>query len=344
MNSSKFRFILDLHTSQSQVSIPITRGDTARVLYISLAEEGKAYTIVDGCLAKISIKRPGGTTLEFFCSIERNTTIVYDFNTDEHTRLTAQAEGIHDCQVELYDADGGVIGAPRFTMVVSERVINADDVILSEDDYTYVNAIMAKEAARQSAEEARATAETQRQDAETTRATNETERQTEESTRKTSEAGRQAAELIRSSAETGRRTSETMRGTAETNRQTAESERNTAEAAREAAEAEREKTLVEVVKDVAYLKGALQRITEVTLLASAWQGTEDPYSQVVEIEGVTEFTKVDLLPSVEQLAIFHDKDIAFVTENEDGVVTVYCIGDKPTRDYTMQVALKEVEV
>lgn len=83
-------------------------------------------------------------------------------------------------------------------------------------------------------------------------------------------------------------------------------------------------------------------ISEVTLLASAWEGDDDPYSQVLEIEDIKENTKVDLLPSVEQLAIFHDKDISFVTENEGGVVTVYAIGEKPTNDYTMQVALTEV--
>ena len=33
-----------------------------------------------------------------------------------------------------------------------------------------------------------------------------------------------------------------------------------------------------------------------------------------------------------------------MTENEDGVVTVYAIGDKPTQDYTMQAQITEVEV
>lgn len=86
------------------------------------------------------------------------------------------------------------------------------------------------------------------------------------------------------------------------------------------------------------------RIGEVTLLASAWKGTDSPYSQVVDIAGVTENSQVDLTPSVEQLVIFHQKDLAFVTENDDGVVTVYAIGDKPANDYTMQVTIKEVAV
>lgn len=86
------------------------------------------------------------------------------------------------------------------------------------------------------------------------------------------------------------------------------------------------------------------KIGTVTLLASAWAGTDNLHSQVVNIEGVTPYSKVDLLPSVEQLAIFQNKNVTFVTENEGGVVTVYAIGDKPTQNYTMQVQITEVLV
>lgn len=85
------------------------------------------------------------------------------------------------------------------------------------------------------------------------------------------------------------------------------------------------------------------RLANVTLLASAWAGTDNLHSQVVAIDGITEYSKVDLLPSIEQLAIFFNKNVSFVTENEDGVVTVYAIGDKPTLDYTMQAQVTEVK-
>ena len=85
-------------------------------------------------------------------------------------------------------------------------------------------------------------------------------------------------------------------------------------------------------------------LSSVNLLAASWVGADSLYSQVVTIDGTTKYSKVDLLPSVEQLAIFHNKDVAFVTENEDGVVTVYAIGDKPLLDYTMQVQITEVAV
>lgn len=85
-------------------------------------------------------------------------------------------------------------------------------------------------------------------------------------------------------------------------------------------------------------------IGEITLLASKWVGDGTLYHQVVEIDGVTENSQVDLTPSVEQLAIFYDKSIAFVAENEDGVVTVYAVGQKPENDYTIQVTITEVYV
>lgn len=84
------------------------------------------------------------------------------------------------------------------------------------------------------------------------------------------------------------------------------------------------------------------RVVDVNLYASAWVGSQSPYYQVVEVEGATRYSKVDLQPSVEQLDIFHDKDIAFSTENEEGVVTVFVVGDKPSIDYVIQATVTEV--
>lgn len=81
----------------------------------------------------------------------------------------------------------------------------------------------------------------------------------------------------------------------------------------------------------------------VTLLADAWEGEGEVYSQVVEVPGVTVHTKVDLQPTAEQLAEFHYKILAFVAENDGGVVTVYSVGDKPDGDHTVQITKTEVE-
>ena len=90
--------------------------------------------------------------------------------------------------------------------------------------------------------------------------------------------------------------------------------------------------------------GTSIRIADVTLLASAWEGSDRLWHQVVTIEGTTEYSQVDLTPSAEQLTIFHEKDIAFTTENEDGTVTVFAIGDKPSNDYVIQATITEVSL
>ena len=83
--------------------------------------------------------------------------------------------------------------------------------------------------------------------------------------------------------------------------------------------------------------------SSVTLFANRWKSDGEAYSQVVEVAGVTSYTKVDLQPTATQLAEFHHKVLGFVTENKYGVVTVYAIGDKPTGDHTIQITLTEVE-
>lgn len=86
------------------------------------------------------------------------------------------------------------------------------------------------------------------------------------------------------------------------------------------------------------------KITSVTLYADKWEGETSPYSQKVEISVATANSKINLNPTIEQLNIFYNKDISFVVENDEGNITVYCIGQKPTNNYTMQATLMEVVI
>ena len=65
---------------------------------------------------------------------------------------------------------------------------------------------------------------------------------------------------------------------------------------------------------------------------------------MVSIPGITENSQVNLTPTVTQMATFYEKDISFTTLNEDGVVTVYVIGQKPANDYVIPASIVEVRV
>ena len=245
MNASIYRFTLDIHSAQSQISLPVMLNDTSRRLYISLSEGGKLYHIADGCMAVVRINRPTRTYIEQFCAIEDNINIVYDFS--QYTN-TAIVEGLHECEVTLYGLDGGVLTTARFSMVVSARVVNKESAVITDENWTMLDSIAAEEAKRQ--------------------------------------AGFAAA--------------------------------------------------------IFELENRKPRVALVSILASEWEGNDNHYSQVVAIDGVTEWTRVDLTPTAHQLAIFHEKDITFVTENVAGVVTVHAIGEKPMNDYVIPATLLEV--
>lgn len=89
-----------------------------------------------------------------------------------------------------------------------------------------------------------------------------------------------------------------------------------------------------------------------TLLAANWtvatdeggNTIPDTWSQVVlqNSEDITVNSKVDLQPSAKQLVTFKEHGWVFVAENENGIITVFCVGPKPTIDITMQATVKEV--
>ena len=86
----------------------------------------------------------------------------------------------------------------------------------------------------------------------------------------------------------------------------------------------------------------LPRVSTIRLPASAWNGTKEPYSQVVEIATATASSKIDLQPSAQQIVDLQNAEISLMIGNDGGILTCYAIGNKPTVDYTIQVLIQEV--
>lgn len=91
-----------------------------------------------------------------------------------------------------------------------------------------------------------------------------------------------------------------------------------------------------------YVDSKTGGIEDFSLDADAWNGTESPYSQVVTLSGVTANSKVDIQPTAEQLNSLATNRTILNTANDNGTVTVYAIGNKPTESYTMQATITGV--
>ena len=84
------------------------------------------------------------------------------------------------------------------------------------------------------------------------------------------------------------------------------------------------------------------KLSTVTVLADAWKNATSPYTQEVELTDVSKNSQVNIALSMEQLAELSEKVLGFVAVNDDGVVTVYAFGEKPSKDYTLQVTIQDV--
>jgi hypothetical protein len=91
------------------------------------------------------------------------------------------------------------------------------------------------------------------------------------------------------------------------------------------------------VIDVAISK----KIRTASLLKNAWVGDSSPWSQVVQIPSVTINSKIELQPTVFQLASLQSSRTSLTIENNDGAVTVYATGGLPTENYEMRVLITD---
>lgn len=128
MNFSRHQFTLDIHTTVSQVVIPVSYMDTAVKLNITLTDGGRPYKIAEGCKAIFFGKKSDGTALMTDCTIQGNT-ICYTF-----TKQTATALGEVKCEIRLYGQSELILTSPSFVIFVAPRVVKDDDVLDSSDE------------------------------------------------------------------------------------------------------------------------------------------------------------------------------------------------------------------
>lgn len=215
MNFSTYRFTLDLQRHQSQMSISVFQYDSAVRLYISLTDGGNPYYLEEGCTAILYGKKADGTALIHPCMIENNTRIIYDFN-----EKTASEVGVVNCKIRIYHGGKEILTAPRFIIVVDERLVKDEEIdihdeSLTKGDLSALDQVLSTELERSEAEKVRIANENERIAAETTRIGDESVRFSNETARIAAESARESAEVLRSEAENERIAAETARDDAE---------------------------------------------------------------------------------------------------------------------------------
>lgn len=91
--------------------------------------------------------------------------------------------------------------------------------------------------------------------------------------------------------------------------------------------------------------GANLPVAAVELPATGWSVVSSKlFCQEVAISGVTPYSKVNLELNEDQFAQFQAQNLAMLTKNHGGVVTVYAVGSKPQEDYTIQATIQEVRL
>lgn len=88
--------------------------------------------------------------------------------------------------------------------------------------------------------------------------------------------------------------------------------------------------------------GTITKVTDIVMKVDSWHGGAGMWSQIVEVAEASEFSKIDLQPSAEQLLILQRIEAAMTVENASGVITVYVTGNKPKTDITIQATITEV--
>ena len=147
MNTSKYRFSLEVQESQSNVCLDVKRGDMkSRTLLITLTDGGFPYHISDECYAVFAATKPDGKKVFNDCVIEDDT-IIYEL-----TPQTTAAAGCAECEIRLYGADDKLLTSPGFLIAVHDTTFHDGDVVESETEMNALH-IMISDAVEEYMEE-----------------------------------------------------------------------------------------------------------------------------------------------------------------------------------------------
>lgn len=82
-------------------------------------------------------------------------------------------------------------------------------------------------------------------------------------------------------------------------------------------------------------------LKKITIPYATW-GDIGPYTQTLNVTGVTSNSKIDMQASAATIADIVDGEFSITIKNDNGTVTAYAVGKKPTIDLELTLSITEV--
>jgi hypothetical protein len=127
MTDSCIRLSLELQRTDMNMTVHVKRGDTGRLLRITLSDAGVFYPVSGDCYAVFTGKKEDQTVIYNRCDIE-NHEILYRF-----TEQTCATAGRIPAEIRLYGPQGKLITTASFLLEVHDTLYHPEDVLSGDE-------------------------------------------------------------------------------------------------------------------------------------------------------------------------------------------------------------------
>ena len=133
-----YKINLDLHESNSQYILKLSRGDVGGEIRATFNEAGKTYSL-ENCTCKFSALKGDGNYIYNDCTVNTESNYVSYIITDQ----TSAACGVTKCQLIVIGNDGKIKAAPKFELVIDDKVYDEQEIIDSTSEFNTITSLQA---------------------------------------------------------------------------------------------------------------------------------------------------------------------------------------------------------
>ena len=131
-----YKINLDLHESNSQYFLKLSRGDVGSEIRATFNEAGKSYSL-ENCTCKFSALKGDGNYIYNDCTVNTESNYVSYIITDQ----TTAACGVEKCQLIVIGNDGKIKAAPKFELIIEDKIYDEQEIIDSTSEFNTITSL-----------------------------------------------------------------------------------------------------------------------------------------------------------------------------------------------------------